>query len=194
VAIDVGAGDGRAVIARAIAEPRTLVIAVDAAAASMVESSRRAAKHPHKGGLPTALFVVAAAEAPPPELAGLAATIDVILPWGSLLDGILGENQAVLRGITSLLTPDGRVHAVASMAPRDHADGGTRADLDPTVIAAAWAAAGLEIRSMVPLTPAQAAAVPSSWARRLRLGTADDDRRTWAVDAVRTTRRGPATG
>ncbi len=137
------------------------------------------------------MFVVAAAEAPPPELAGLATTVDVILPWGSLLHGILGEQPAVLRGIASLLAPGGRVHAVVSEAARDHADRTPVTELDQAVIAERWTAAGLEIRSMLPLTPTHAAALRSTWARRLRLGTADDDRRTWAIDAVRVTQRGP---
>jgi 16S rRNA (adenine(1408)-N(1))-methyltransferase len=185
VAIDLGAGDGRAVLARAATEPRTLVIAIDADAASMIESSRRAARTPRRGGLLNALFVVAAAETPPPELADLAARIDVILPWGSLLDGILGREPAVLQGIVSLLKPGGRVQAVVSVAPRDRVDGGAWTDLDPDAIATRWTAAGLQIRSILPTTPAAAAALPSTWARRLRLGTDVDDRRTWTIDAVR---------
>jgi 16S rRNA (adenine(1408)-N(1))-methyltransferase len=43
VAIDLGTGDGRHVLALAAARPDTLVIGVDANAAGMAESSRRAA-------------------------------------------------------------------------------------------------------------------------------------------------------
>ena len=49
-------------LAAAAAEPATLVIGVDANAAGMAESSRRAARG---GALPNALFAVAAAEHPP---------------------------------------------------------------------------------------------------------------------------------
>jgi 16S rRNA (adenine(1408)-N(1))-methyltransferase len=81
VAIDLGTGDGRAVLARATAEPRTQAIGIDANAASMIESSRRASKPARKGGRPNALFVVAAAEAAPPELACLADQLTIALPW-----------------------------------------------------------------------------------------------------------------
>jgi 16S rRNA (adenine(1408)-N(1))-methyltransferase len=62
VALDLGTGDGRAVLAAAAARPDALVIGVDASAAAMAESSRRAAR---RGALPNALFAVAAAEHPP---------------------------------------------------------------------------------------------------------------------------------
>jgi 16S rRNA (adenine(1408)-N(1))-methyltransferase len=62
VALDLGTGDGRTVLAAAAARPDTLVIGVDANASGMQEASRRAAR---RGALPNALFAVAAAEHPP---------------------------------------------------------------------------------------------------------------------------------
>ena len=62
VVVDLGTGDGRFVLAAAAAGPDTLVIGVDASAGAMAEASRRAAGPTRRGGLPNALFVVAAAE------------------------------------------------------------------------------------------------------------------------------------
>jgi tRNA G46 methylase TrmB len=62
VAIDLGTGDGRFVLAAAAARPDTLVIGLDADAAAMADASRRAAR---RGAIPNALFAVAAAEHPP---------------------------------------------------------------------------------------------------------------------------------
>jgi 16S rRNA (adenine(1408)-N(1))-methyltransferase len=62
VAIDLGTGDGRHVLAAAAASPDTLVVGIDANAAGMAEASRRAAR---RSALPNALFAVAAAEHPP---------------------------------------------------------------------------------------------------------------------------------
>jgi 16S rRNA (adenine(1408)-N(1))-methyltransferase len=107
VTIDVGTGDGRAVLFIAAAEPTTLAIGIDANAASMAEASRRAAGPPRKGGLANALFVVAAAEAPPEELRGLAARVTVLFPWGSLLRGCLGAHASVAEGMAGLVAPDG---------------------------------------------------------------------------------------
>jgi 16S rRNA (adenine(1408)-N(1))-methyltransferase len=50
------------VLAAAAVRPDALVVGVDANAAAMAESSRRAAR---RGALPNALFAVAAAEHPP---------------------------------------------------------------------------------------------------------------------------------
>ena len=62
MAIDLGTGDGRRVLALAVARPDTLASGLDANAAAMAEASRRAAR---KDALPNALFAVAAAEHPP---------------------------------------------------------------------------------------------------------------------------------
>ena len=61
MAVDLGTGDGRSVLAAAAARPDTLVVGVDANAAGMAAASRRALKR----RLPNAVFVVAAAEHPP---------------------------------------------------------------------------------------------------------------------------------
>jgi 16S rRNA (adenine(1408)-N(1))-methyltransferase len=65
VTVDLGCGDGRAVLAAAAAQSDRLVVGVDANAAAMAEASRRAGRTPGRGGLPNALFVVGAAEALP---------------------------------------------------------------------------------------------------------------------------------
>ena len=62
VVVDLGTGDGRAVIERARAQPDALVVGIDASAAGMADASRRAARSVPRGGVPNALFVVAAAE------------------------------------------------------------------------------------------------------------------------------------
>jgi 16S rRNA (adenine(1408)-N(1))-methyltransferase len=59
MAIDLGTGDGRFVLAAAAARPDTLFVGIDANADGMRDASRRAAK------LPNALYAVAAAEHPP---------------------------------------------------------------------------------------------------------------------------------
>ena len=127
--VDLGTGDGRAALTLAETEPRTLVIGIDADAASMAETSRRAARPSAKGGHPNLLFVAAAAEAPPPELLGLADEIRILFPWGSLLRGVLGADERVARGIAGLARSGGRVSAIVSVTPRDGLGG--IASLDP---------------------------------------------------------------
>jgi 16S rRNA (adenine(1408)-N(1))-methyltransferase len=62
VAIDLGTGDGRYVLALARQRPETLVVGLDASAAAMAEASRRAAR---RDAVPNALFAAAAAQHPP---------------------------------------------------------------------------------------------------------------------------------
>jgi 16S rRNA (adenine(1408)-N(1))-methyltransferase len=78
VAVELGTGDGRAVLATAAGQPDTLAIGVDANAAAMARSSRRAWR---RDALPNALFAVAAAERPPEALHGLAGSLTVNFPW-----------------------------------------------------------------------------------------------------------------
>jgi 16S rRNA (adenine(1408)-N(1))-methyltransferase len=89
VIVDLGTGDGRYVLATAAACPDRLVIGVDANAAAMADAARKATARsgkpgkpgkPGRGGLPNALFVVAAVEALPVELAGVADLVTAHFP------------------------------------------------------------------------------------------------------------------
>ena len=168
VVVDLGTGDGRAVLARAAAEPDTLVIGVDAAAAAMAESSRRADRR----RMPNVLFLADGVEhlADSP-LAGVADLVTVILPWGSLARGILGVDAAPLAGVAAVLAPGGRLDVLVSVTPSDHiADLPLLTAGHATPIASAWSTAGLVLTSMTPATDAEVAASGSTWARRLRTG------------------------
>jgi 16S rRNA (adenine(1408)-N(1))-methyltransferase len=183
VIVDLGTGDGRAAFALAEAEPGSLVIGIDADAASMVETSRRAARSPAKGGLSNVLFVAAAAESPPPELLGVADEVRILFPWGSLLRGVLGADALVARGIAALVRPGGRISAIVSVTPRDAL--GTTTSLDAarlSEIADATWVAGLRLTATHPIDASEVRATRSSWGRRL-LGGATD-RPVWRLDFV----------
>lgn len=166
--IDVGTGDGRAVLAAVEAEPATLVIGFDANAASMAEASRRASRPARRVGLENALFLVAAAEAMPAELGGLATRVTVQFPWGSLLRGCLGAEPAVAGGIASLLAPDGRLELLLAPAARDRL--GDMPTTSVAVIAAAaraFGAVGLDLVEAHLATAAEIRGSGSTWARKL---------------------------
>jgi 16S rRNA (adenine(1408)-N(1))-methyltransferase len=166
VIVDIGTGDGRAVLARAAAEPMALVIGVDAAAAAMTDASRRAAR---RGPTNALFFAAGAEELPATPFAGQADLVTIRFPWGSLLRGVLGLDPAVLAGVAALPCSDATVEVLASVVPDDHVVGLERLDatIEPS-IRAAWQAAGLELRSMRPATAAEIETSGSSWARRLR--------------------------
>ncbi|MBI3748559.1 MAG: hypothetical protein HY262_06915 [Chloroflexi bacterium] len=178
--VDLGTGDGRAVLARAAAEPCAFVIGIDANAAAMAESSRRAARGRGARRLTNTWFGVESAEALPGPLADVASTVTVVMPWGSLLRGVLGLEAAVLVGIASIVAPAGRVEILASVTPKDAFVGLASLDGDAeAVIAGAWAVVGFELVSMRPATAGDLQAARSSWARRL------GDRTAWRIELVR---------
>jgi 16S rRNA (adenine(1408)-N(1))-methyltransferase len=166
VVVDIGTGDGRAVLVRAKAEPGALVVGIDAVAGLMREASNRA----HRRGPANARFIAVAAEALPGPLAGTADLVTVTMPWGSLLRGALGRDAAVMRGIAGLLSGDGgaRVEILLSVTPKDGIQG--LATLDATAapaLAEAWCLVGLRLDAMRPATRADLVATGSTWAKRL---------------------------
>jgi 16S rRNA (adenine(1408)-N(1))-methyltransferase len=92
----------------------------------------------------------------------------VHFPWGSLLRGILGHDDVVLSGVAQLLAPGAEATALVSVVPRD----GVPAVPPPAQLEAAYARHGLSLADARPATPAEVAASRSSWAKRLRAGTA----------------------
>ncbi|HET7028141.1 MAG TPA: hypothetical protein VFI28_10670 [Candidatus Limnocylindrales bacterium] len=155
---------------RAAAEPDAFVLGLDANAAAMADASRRTTPAGRRGALPNAIFVASAVEAAPAALAGRASDVSVTFPWGSLLRGVLGCDEAVLTGLAGLLEPGGRLEALVSLAARDaHAAGLDPARLDDlAAIGAAWASAGLCLADVRTATIGQIAASGSSWSKRLR--------------------------
>jgi 16S rRNA (adenine(1408)-N(1))-methyltransferase len=171
------------VLAAAAAEADRLVVGVDASAAAMAEASRRAARRPERGGLPNALFVVAAAEALPDELDGLADLVTVHFPWGSLLRGLVAADPAVMGGLARVQRPGATLSLLLSATDRDRG-AGVGAISDPTLaaMADAYGRHGLAVTRVRPATPADVAAARSTWGRRLGAG---DRRPAWLLEATR---------
>jgi 16S rRNA (adenine(1408)-N(1))-methyltransferase len=182
VIVDLGTGDGRAVLAAAASDPRALVLGIDANAASMAETSRRAARPASKGGLPNALFLAAAAEALDPVLDFCADLVTVTFPWGSLLRGALAlhEAAAVTVSIARLVRRDGRVSMFLSVTARDVIAGLPCLDNEALAdVASRYAELGLCLVEARPATTEEVRASGSTWARRLRAGP---DRDVWSLD------------
>ncbi|HEX2375773.1 MAG TPA: class I SAM-dependent methyltransferase, partial [Actinomycetota bacterium] len=140
-------------------------------------------RRPERGGLPNALFLVAAAEALPPGLDGLADQVTVHFPWGSLLRALLTADPAVLTGLARVLRPGGTLSMLVSSTDRD-----ARARVGPidrpalAALAGAYARHGLELTRVRPATPADVAARRSTWGKRLGAGSR---RPAWLLEATR---------
>lgn len=179
--LDLGTGDGRAVLARVAATPSDLVIGLDAAAASMARAARRA----DRARIPNALFLAAGVEGiPGGPLDGAADLVTVTFPWGSLLRGVLGLDAAALDGIAAALGPDGRLEVLTSVVPSDRVAGlpALSAATEPA-IREAWTAAGLSLDEFRGATDAEIRASGSSWARRLR--STGGERPVWRLTGTR---------
>src|SRR5262245_21096357 len=130
----------------------------------MRRASRAAARPIDKGGLPNALFVVAAVESIPDELEAVADEVRVAFPWGSLLRGILGRDERALRGIARLATCGAPIRALVSITERD--DLGLGTDVEP----APYEAQGLRLIEVRPAGPGEVAPARASWAKPLPAG------------------------
>ena len=89
-------------------------------------------------------------------------------PWASLLRGVLGRDDAVLAGIASLLAPGATGAVLLSVLPRDVVPAVPPVDH----LAAAYSRHDLRLLESRPATAAEVAASHSSWAKRLRAGSA----------------------
>jgi 16S rRNA (adenine(1408)-N(1))-methyltransferase len=99
-------------------------------------------------------------------LLGAAEELTIHFPWGSLLRGVLGHDETALAGLAALLAPGAAATALFSVTPRDGVPG-LRAN-----VAAVYARHALALAPPRPATTAEIAASGSSWAKRLRAGTA----------------------
>lgn len=168
-------------LASAAAQPDRLVVGVDASAAAMAAASRRAGATPRRGGLPNALFVVAAAEALPRELDGVADLVTVHFPWGSLLRGLLGADPATMTGLTRVMRPGATVSMLLSATVRDRGAGvAPIQEATFHAVAGAYGRYGLVITQARPATAADVAAARSTWGKRLGAGV---QRPVWLLRA-----------
>jgi 16S rRNA (adenine(1408)-N(1))-methyltransferase len=153
----------------------------------MADVSRRAARPERKGGRPNALFALATAECPPAELIARADLVTVTLPWGTLLRGVIGLDDAVTCGLVALAKPRAAMVALIAPSPRDAATIGDVLDpeSDRPRIGDAWERAGAELVSVRLATADELAASGSTWAKRLGLTGRATDRSAWRLEVRR---------
>lgn len=120
------------------------------------------------------LFLQAAVEDLPGELNSIASEVTVQLPWGSLLRGVLGANEVVLRNLRRVCSPLARLTVIAGLDPqRDRFEwerlGLKDISLDylERVLAAKYRKAGFRILHAEALSATDLSQLHSSWARRL---------------------------
>jgi hypothetical protein len=158
-------------------EPGRLFVGLDAHAAGLHKVSGRA----FRARLANVLYARAAVEDLPPELAGVADRVTVVLPWGSLLGAVARPSVSLLRGIRLMCQPGATLTVLLGIDPvRDRSEV-LRLGLGPLVgpfadrglashLTAGYGAAGFAITSVRSLGPNELALWPSTWVKRLAHG------------------------
>jgi len=160
VILDLGTGDGRYVHCLADNFPDAFIIGMDSCRENLHEHSRMK--------LPNALFIIASAQELPHELNGLVSHITINFPWGSLLQSLLANDPALMRGLESIS------HSTTSIDVR--LNGGALAEQGWTLEAGAeqiydnLVHAGWRIKTPVMMSADVLRSFPSTWAKRLAFG------------------------
>lgn len=174
VHIDIGTGDGRFVAHIAQANPRIFAVGIDACRENLHEISRRAPSN--------ALFVIANAQALPPELHASAAQVTINFPWGSLIEGLVNHDPALLAGLYAITQTDATVEIRLNGGAL--AEAGCSLDDGTERVRAALAVNGFAVRPPKLLAAAELKAFPTTWAKRLAFGR---DPRAMYLRAVKIT-------
>jgi 16S rRNA (adenine(1408)-N(1))-methyltransferase len=158
--IDLGTGDGRFVLSAARADPGLFAVGVDACRENLRDASRNTPAN--------ALFVIASAQSLPVELDGFADRLVINFPWGSLLDGLLSADAALLDGLRRVTQPSARVEARLNASAL--ADAGWGLVEGGAQIYHALRQAGFRLRSPALLNASDLRACPTTWAKRMAFG------------------------
>lgn len=171
-------------LSEARTRPDAFVLGIDAVAEAVAEASRRAAARPSRGGVLNAMFLYAAAETLPGELAGMADEITVNYPWGSLLRALAAPDVDVLTKLARLGRPGATFTTVINVQPLRNAAQVERLGLSgaallhaPARLAADFARAGLERLRQTDVTAEPP--IATSWAKHLAVSK----REVWRLEA-----------
>ena len=178
-AVDVGTGDARFAYHLASERPDWLIVGLDALDEPLGEIAYRAARKPARGGRPNLVLLRAAIEALPIEIEGIADEVDVLLPGGALLEGIVRARPEVVEGVATLARPGGNVNVTLngeiwldSTPARYENLPVPTPDYVADAIEPEFRRAGVVLGPARYLTAAEAKALPTTWARRLGHGRA----------------------
>ncbi len=160
VVIDIGTGDGRFGYRAALDCPSRFVIGLDACRENLRDISGRP--------LPNLLYLIANAETLPPELSRMADLITINFPWGSLLEGLLHCDSAVIQGLGRVTKPTARLEIrlnQSALLPT-----GLSFEQAVAKIRPALRAAGFEAQPPIMLNAAALRVFPTTWAKRMAYG------------------------
>lgn len=160
ILLDLGTGDGRYVHALAMQRPGCFVIGLDACRENLREGSRT--------DRPNVLFVIAEAHKPPHELRGLISHLTINFPWGSLLDGLLSADPAMMEALIFMAGANASIEIRLNAGALEEA--GSAFDRGVDRVSSNLLRSGWSIDQVHATEPAELRALPTTWARRLAFG------------------------
>lgn len=174
--LDIGTGDGAFVYRSARAASGTFFIGVDANRDGLIDVSRRAASKPARGGVSNALFVHARLEQLPEALDGLASSLSILLPWGSLLRAVAVPEVGALHRLRRLCRAGAELTVLIGFDPaRDQRTFDSLGIPPPTLEhltgagLEAFIGAGFEVKARIADTD-EISTLPTTWAKKLVFG------------------------
>lgn len=165
VVLDLGTGDGKHALQLSRQRPDQLVVGLDAAKDNLRKVSGRASAA-------NLIYLWAAAERLPPELTGIG-ELHVLMPWGSLLRGMLDDGSAMLTELAGRCTPDARflitlnLHAWRPPVPEVGEHPEPTPESAMAELAPRYAEHGWRLDEARYLDDAAIAELATSWTRRL---------------------------
>ncbi len=177
VEVDIGTGDGRFVYAQAKKNSDIFYIGIDPVAENMFEYASKSALKPSKGGVSNAVFIVAAVEDLPEELNNIADKIHVMLPWGSLLEGIIKGNLHVLENLAKIAKQQAEFEFCFTYDVLREANEIVKREL-PIItldylkdyLAKKYSVCGFTLKEVNLMTEKELRTYPTTWAKRLGFG------------------------
>lgn len=135
----------------------------------------KATRKPSKGGLPNVMFVQAAVEDLPDELAGVANEIYINFPWGSLLRAVATADGNVLNSIRRIAAPGCLLRITIGVDPERDQTELNRLNIPEitfdyleSVLLLQYRTAGFSIIEHRELNANEWSRLETSWARRLQ--------------------------
>jgi hypothetical protein len=158
--IDIGTGDGRFVCWMAKHYDDQIFIGIDACRENLRGNSQR--------NLPNAIFIIASAQSLPSELQGVASCVSINFPWGSLLESLLNNDEALLDGLSFTA----RAHARLEIRLNGEAlrTFGWELESGADHIEEVLSDAGWRIKSRACMDSQSLRSFSSAWAKRLAFG------------------------
>lgn len=173
VEIDIGTGDGRYIHKNASKNEGTFYIGLDPSEPQLKIYSKKSVREK----LQNILYVVGSIEMLPEELLGIADSVVINFPWGSLLGGIAKADELIVSNISKMLKEEGTLRITFGYSEDAEPSETERLSLDDmnleTIernVVRAFEEAGMELKFIEQLEKEEIFEIESSWAKRLKFG------------------------